>query len=41
MTKNLTEKRLASAHKPATGQTVLWDSAITGLGVRLPCCGRY
>ena len=35
MTKNLTEKRLASAHKPATGQTVLWDSAITGLGVRI------
>src|SRR5215831_11960737 len=35
MTRKLTEKRLTGARKPATGQTVLWDSAITGLGVRI------
>src|SRR5262249_28290705 len=47
MTRKLTEKRLAGARKPATGQTVLWDSAITGLGVRIlpggskPCWLQY
>jgi len=35
MTKKLTEAAVKRAHKPAAGQTFLWDSTVHGFGVRI------